>query len=247
MVSDRLTLKNNTPDRRWSLLIKVPFFRATAEDYRNLSAHHLVVGLILTWLAGIGRYWDHPKADLLQYLGLGSVIYVFLLAFIIDLLFLPLKPKNFSYQKVLTFLTLTSPLAFFYAIPVERFTTLETAITLNGWFLAVVATWRVALTLHFLKKLTSIPWGSLVVTLTLILMAIVSALAALNLEKVVFDFMGGFHEQSPNDEAYTIVFFLTLLSYLGVIPFLFFYLFSIWYAWYGPGKPKPGEEESPNS
>jgi hypothetical protein len=43
----------------------------------------LIFGLFFTWLAGVGRYWDNPRADLWQSLGLGSLVYVFVLALMI--------------------------------------------------------------------------------------------------------------------------------------------------------------------
>lgn len=81
---------------------------------------YLGFGLVFTWLAGVGRYWDHPRADLWQYLGLGSVAYVFVLALILWALLAPLGPANWSYRNVLVFLTLTAPPAVLYAVPVER-------------------------------------------------------------------------------------------------------------------------------
>ena len=41
---------------------------------------HFIAGLIGTWIVGMGRYWDDPSAKLLQHLGMGSVIYIFVLA-----------------------------------------------------------------------------------------------------------------------------------------------------------------------
>ena len=64
---------------------------------------YLSFGILFTWLCGIGRYWDNPKADLWQYWGLGSVIYIFVLAFILWLLIMPLKPNNWSYKNILLF------------------------------------------------------------------------------------------------------------------------------------------------
>ena len=43
---------------------------------------------------------------------------------------------------------------------------------------------------------------------------IVVALTMLNLEKVVFDMMGGMTHRSPNDTAYEILFLLSLFSML---------------------------------
>ena len=55
-------------------------FRRVAPDLKRLGSLYLTVGLGFTWLAGIGRYWDNPRAEWWQHLGFGSVIYVFALA-----------------------------------------------------------------------------------------------------------------------------------------------------------------------
>jgi len=49
----------------------------------ELGGMHLMFGLLCAWLAGMGRYWDDPGAHLLQRLGVGSVIYVFALSFLL--------------------------------------------------------------------------------------------------------------------------------------------------------------------
>ena len=43
---------------------------------------------------------------------------------------------------ILAAVSLTSPLAWLYALPVERWCDLRTAISLNLWFLAIDAQWR---------------------------------------------------------------------------------------------------------
>jgi hypothetical protein len=58
-------------------------FRLTQKEFLELGGMHLVFGLLCAWLAGMGRYWDDPGAHLLQRLGVGSVIYVFALSFLL--------------------------------------------------------------------------------------------------------------------------------------------------------------------
>lgn len=100
----------------------------------------------------MGRYWDDPRAKPLQHLGLGSVIYILLLSLMLWLVIWPLRPKHWSYFNVLTFVSLTSPPAILYAIPVERLFSREVARSVNVWFLAAVATWRVTLLIFFLHR-----------------------------------------------------------------------------------------------
>jgi len=73
------------------LTFRVPS-AAIATDWRR----YLAFGLVCTWLAGVGRYWDSPRAELWQHLGLGSVAYVFVLATIIWVLLMPLRPARWS-------------------------------------------------------------------------------------------------------------------------------------------------------
>lgn len=44
---------------------------------------YLGPALFVTWLAGMGGYWDHPPASGLQMLGIGSIVYVFALALVL--------------------------------------------------------------------------------------------------------------------------------------------------------------------
>ncbi|MCP5017386.1 MAG: hypothetical protein GY938_19265, partial [Ketobacter sp.] len=130
-------------------LLSFRSFKPNISDYGHI---YLTFGLITAWLAGIGRYWDNPKAEFWQHLGLGSVTYCFFLAAVLFLILLPLKPKNWTYQNILIFVSLTSLPALLYAIPVERFISLESAQAINVWFLAVVAFWRVALLAIYLNR-----------------------------------------------------------------------------------------------
>lgn len=175
---------------------------------------YLLIGLMATWLAGIGRYWDSPRADLWQHLGLGSLAYVFVLAFILWLVVLPLKPQRWSYRNVLIFVSLTAPPALLYAIPVERFMPLPMAQSVNAWFLAVVASWRVALLIWFLRRIAMLQWLAVLVATLLPLTLIVVSLAIFNLEHVVFNIMAGNtpEQSSGNDLAYQVVILLALLS-----------------------------------
>lgn len=192
-------------------------FRGGRPNLENHAGYYLGYGLLVTWLAGIGRYWDNPRAELWQHLGLGSLAYVFTLALLIYLIVMPLRPRNWSYRNVLIFICLTSLPALLYAIPVERFMTLEGAQAANAGFLAVVAVWRVALYINFLRTAARLSVLKIIVATLLPLALIVVALTLLNLEHVIFDIMAGIREadQGPNDTAYMVVLVLGVLSYFG--------------------------------
>ncbi|MEZ6018351.1 MAG: hypothetical protein R3F49_24855 [Planctomycetota bacterium] len=172
----------------------------------------LWLALGATWLAGIGRYWDHPDAGLWQHLGLGSLAYVFVLAALLWCVLRPLQPRAASYADLLLFVGLTAPLAWLYAIPVERFMPTRQAAALNVWFLATVALWRVALLLRYFAVTAGLGVMTAIVVALLPLAAIVVLLSILNLEHATFELMAGVGELGPNDDAYAIVVFLSALS-----------------------------------
>src|SRR6185436_15564746 len=116
----------------------------------------------------------------------GSVVYVFVLALLLWLLIRPLRPKHWSYFRIAAFVSLVSPPAVLYALPVEKFYPIETANSTNLLFLTIVSIWRVALLLFFLRRLGQLAWFSLIVATLLPLTLIVVTLTALNLEKAVF-------------------------------------------------------------
>jgi hypothetical protein len=207
-----------------STVVRLVFFRISQVELTQLGWQHLAVGLICTWLVGMGRYWDNPRVGLLQHLGIGSLVYIFILSLFLWLLIWPLRPRHWSYFRVLTFISLVSPPAVLYAIPVEKFVNLLTANEINAWFLAIVATWRVALLIFFLRRLAELDWFSVITATLLPLTLIVVALAQLNLEKVVMSLMGGMGSPSPNDGAYVVLAVLSLLAYLLFLPLVICYL-----------------------
>jgi hypothetical protein len=205
------------------------FFLSSRDELTTLTWRTaLGPALIATWLAGMGRYWDHPSAPLVQMFGVGSVVYVFLLGALVWLVIAPLGPRRWGYLQTVTFISLTAPPALLYAIPVERWMTMDDAINANAWFLAIVACWRVALLVRVLRCYAELTWPRAVVGCLLPLSAIVVALSALNLEKAVFEIMGGFREESTaNDGAYAILMLLTFFAVFGSIPLLVIYLILV--------------------
>jgi hypothetical protein len=190
-------------------------FRLTAGEFRGLGRAHLLFGLACTWVVGAGRWWDDPRAGWLQRTGLGSVVYVFILAGLLWGVARLLRPRRWSYEHVLTFVALTAPPAALYAIPVEMLYGLEAARGLNVLFLFVVASWRVALLIFYLRRHGGLGHFPAAVAALLPIVAIVFTLTALNLERAAFVTMGGLRgERTANDDAYV---FLILLTYLSVL------------------------------
>ena len=189
-------------------------FRATADDYAALDGKDLALGLFVTWLVGMGRYWDDSKAGIEQHLGLGSVVYVFVLATLLWLIARPVMPERVTWFGLLVFVTMTSPPAAFYAIPVELWMTLESANQINLIFLCIVALWRVLLYLHFLRRGCGMNWLRTFVCGVMPLAIILGALVALNLHHVVFNIMGGIREadKTSQDAAFGMMWLLSIFS-----------------------------------
>lgn len=209
-------------------IIKLLTFRLTREEMLQFNRKHFIAGAIGTWIVGMGRYWDDSDANLLQHLGLGSVIYIFVLAALIWLVIKPFKVENWNYVTVLTFISLTSFPALLYAIPVERFVGIQTANTINAWFLAVVAMWRLCLLYYFLSRYTRLSAGNVLTATLMPICLIITTLTALNLHRVVFDLMGGRTETTPHDRAYDVLIFLTVFSVILILPLLIAYGLGIY-------------------
>lgn len=205
-------------------IYKLLTFKLSRNEMLNFEKRHFIVGLIGTWMVGIGRYWDDSNASILQHVGLGSVIYIFALALFIWLILLPLKIENWRYFTVLTFISLTSFPAIFYAIPVEKFMSISVANTINVWFLAIVAFWRLVLLFYFLRIFTNLNlFGIFTVTLMPICL-IITVLTILNLHHVVFNIMGGIRDSNPHNSSYIVLLYLTGISVILVVPLLISYI-----------------------
>lgn len=194
----------------------------------SFNTRHFLTGLIGTWLVGMGRYWDDDRASLLQKLGLGSVIYIFLLALFIWLIVQPFRIACWTYFRVLIFISLTSYPAILYAIPVERFVSIGTANSINVWFLAIVALWRLFLLYYFLKQFTRLSAGNILTITFMPICLIISALTVLNLHRVVFNIMGGIRNPTPHDSSYFVLMFLTVISMILSIPLLIAYSIAVY-------------------
>ena len=200
-------------------------FKSVKPDLENFGNHYLGFGILSAWIAGVGRYWDHPNADLWQYLGLGSVAYIFILALILWLLILPLRPQNWSFKSVLIFVGMTSPLAFVYAIPVEKFMDLVSAQFINLLFLLIVAVWRISLLFRFLSRSALLQEETLGIALLFPMAIIVVVLSSLNLEHAILDLMAGMRGGGSGTLAYLVVSFLSLISVVASPVLTIWYLF----------------------
>jgi hypothetical protein len=147
-------------------------------------------------------------------MGLGSVIYVFVLSAVLWCVAKPLQPERITFLGIATAVAMTAPPAILYAIPVEKWMSLEVANQLNLTFLLIVALWRVALWVRYLRVGCGLGVWKVFLSATLPLVFIFGTLVALNLQHVVFNIMGGIREadKSSQDAAYMFLFVMTYLS-----------------------------------
>lgn len=222
--------------RSASLALRILTFRASGDDLLSLNKQDLLFGLLCCWVVGIGRWWDDPGASLFLHLGLVSLVYPFLLGALLWLFILPLRPQQWSYIRLVTFISLTAPPAILYAIPVERLATMDVARSFNAWFLAIVALWRLALLLMFVLKTTKLGVISALIGSYAPILGVVSVLSVLNLQRVVLNFMGGFQgQEGPHDAAFgvlvSLTFFMVAVAPAAVLIFLVMVIIA-WVRWY---------------
>jgi hypothetical protein len=171
--------------------------RLLPEHFSQLSRRHFLLGILSVWIVGMGRWWDDPAANLFQHLGLGSVVYVFLLAGAIWILFLPFRPARWRYTEVLTLITLTSFPAILYAIPVERFLQPQTAADLNLILLLIVALWRMAMLTLVLRRYARLSWPASLSGMLFPILTLMTLLAITSLLDRVVQTMGGVRARAP--------------------------------------------------
>ena len=108
---------------------------------------------------------------------------------------------------------------------------MKTATEMNVKFLLVVAAWRLALLYFFLKRFTQLSHGYILVGTLVPICVIIVALTALNLERAVFDIMGGLRERTGKDKAYEVLLILTFISTLISVPVIIGYVAAIVKRW----------------
>lgn len=196
-------------------------FRASPKELMEVDYRHFWFGLLCTWVVGMGRSWDDPEANIAQSWGVGSLAYVFALSLLLWATVKPLSPSRITYFQVLTFVCLVSPPALLYAIPVERFTTIEVARTLNVLLLCIVATWRVALLEFYLRKGVGLRPDERWVSIWLALAIILTPITLYNVQNSMMSAMGGLREGQTLTEPTTAVLnWIGSLAMLAGVPLL---------------------------
>lgn len=117
------------------------------------TRHAWLVGLVLVLSAGLAREYDHEDLGREPWHAFLPLAASLLTATILFTLIRIVSwrrsgggwPRRGGYPAFLGLYWATAPLAWLYAIPVERFLSVESAVAANLWLLAVVSLWRVLL------------------------------------------------------------------------------------------------------
>ncbi len=174
--------------------IRYIFFQPLKGDISRHWRLYLFIGLLITWVVGIGRTWDYDAAPWWLRTGLPSVAYVFTLAAIIWTFTLALRPARWSYRNVLLMVAMTAPPGLIYAIPVERFLDPDSAQSANMLALLLVATWRMALFYRFLTDVAQLPKSVALIAWLLPPALIIAPISLLGLMAAVLQSMSGVRE-----------------------------------------------------
>ena len=136
--------------------------RCLVEVYRCPSA--IWLGLLFVISAGFAREYDgedllHEPWHLLLPLG-ASLLTSSLLFALLEVAFargqgVRSKRPLWKYRSFLGLYWMTAPLAWLYALPVERFLDAPDAVRVNLWLLGIVSVWRVAL----MTRVVSVIYG----------------------------------------------------------------------------------------
>ena len=153
------------------------------------------LGLAFVLLAGIAR--DYDGEDLLAqpyWLALpfaASLVTSLLLYGLERLVAMPKPPARVvSYRQFLALYWLTAPLAWLYALPVERLMSEGAAAESNLWLLAIVATWRVVLMVRVFSVLFGVRHG-FATAVVLFFADSVVAVASWQVPIPIFNVIGG--------------------------------------------------------
>lgn len=214
-----------------SLKTLIQFLLGNSEAIKTI-AHHpqsLWVGLIFVLSAGIAREYD--QEDLLHapwYVLIplaASLTASFLLYVVVRFMYWLPKPEirnsQLSYRTFLGLFWMTAPLAWIYAIPVERLMASGPAVQMNLLFLGVVSLWRVLL----ISKVIALLWGASPINTFFVVMLFSEAMVfvAFNLTPFpVINLMGGIHLTDAERHITSATILVTLFSIISFPAWLAF-------------------------
>lgn len=187
----------------------------------------LLLGAFLVLSASLARNYDGAYLGRESHvLAHGLVVSVANAALIFFLLYavararkVPAPPAWGGFLSFLGLFWMTSPMAWLYAVPFERFMAPVDAVEANLWTLAGVALWRVLLISRALSVLYNVGWWR-VLCLVLCVADVLILVAAATMPGPVVDLMGGL-QHAPEHALLSAVRFATMFwSVLLAFPLL---------------------------
>lgn len=137
-----------------------------------------------------------------------------------------------SYASFLRCFWMTAPLAWFYAIPVERFLSEGDAVEANFWMLGLVALWRVVVIIRVIQILWSIPiWIAAAIVLTYSDAVIIAANWLIPMP--ILDFMAGNRLAPAENRLLAARFLIGVGSFLAAPILIAAFVSAGWAAWPG--------------
>lgn len=214
------------------IIFRVLRFRASREDLAKGGLPLVAVGMAITWLVGIGRWWDDPRT-LEWYVrwGFGSLLYVGCLSLVLFALAAPLSRRASpdDFRVTLSFVTASALPGIVYAIPIELIAGPSAASAYNVAALIFVSLYRLALLYWFFYSVLGLPDQAWILT-SLPVAAIVAVVSMMNMGPMVVDIMGGFRETMPKSEAESIVEALGCISFIVTPILIILYLGQVYVA-----------------
>ena len=219
-----------------STLVRFFFFQRNAIKTIADCRGALPLGVLFVFGAALAREYD--RSDLLA-----EPIHLFLplLASLASSLLLwgllwlicdakRLTPAVPSYAEFLRCFWMTAPLAWLYAVPVERFLTEGNAVEANFWLLGIVATWRVVVITRVIQVLWSVPvWIAASIVLTYSDAVIIAA--NLLIPMPIFDIMSGNRLAPAESRLVGARILIGIGSFLSAPILLPMFVSALWTAW----------------
>lgn len=203
-------------------------FRATCGDIENDVWPLLLIGVLLTWAVGFGRWWDDPRE--LPYfarMGFGSVLYVFVLSGLLWVISYPLAKEKVGYADFAAFVAATSVPGFVYALPIEAISASSTASFYNIAALVFVSAYRVSLLLWFLSKILDMKHWRATVCAFLPISGITFFISLADFGDKIVNMMGGFRGNVSQTASQAVVLWIGYVSFCAAPILLIAYISSI--------------------
>lgn len=196
-------------------LFRILGFSAKREEIEANAAPLLIVALVITWIVGLGRWWDDPReVPIFVRMGFGSVLYVLSLAAALWMVAYPITLDRMGYRSFLAFVAATSLPGLVYAVPIEQLAGDNAASTYNLNALGFVSLYRVSLLVWFYWKILEIDFGNAVVATLLPISGIVLALTGMGHGARVMDIMGGLRDRMPKSAMEEVIGLLGCLAWV---------------------------------